>query len=313
MLRLDRGHARLAAWLALAFLSILTVYWGQLSLLASGLDQLLTSTLGTVFPAYPFLFLLLLLTALRWKDFHRVLRAEKGLLTMPSIRLVGAALIVLPEVVWIEFLRLGGGQQQYLAMEVAASSLVLVAYGSVLLTSPGMWRIVLPYASLFAVGLVSPLILVNTLGAPLAVFSSYVAAAMTRALGLPVVWQGATFTFVPAVGEPVTSVVTPACSAVYSISIYLGLLGLMYLDMRSSFATIAKFAIVGVALIPFLDSLRIAIMILYGFEGGEAAFWGIHDWLGYALFLTFYVGVLLLYSRSVSGYPSQKTFAAPLP
>ncbi len=300
MIRVGRGDARLVAWLAVTSFVAVTLYLRQLMLLVSGLDELLTSTLGTVFPAYPFLALLVLLTALRWKDFQRAFAAERGLVTKPWIRLAGVALILLPAALWALLFGQGGAPTQYLGMELAASSLVLVIYGSLLATSPTLWRMMLPYASLYVVGLVSPLFLVEALGGQLASLSSGMAAVMTRALGIPVAWQGVSFSFVSAAGEPISSVVTPACSAVYSIGIYLGLLGLMYLDMRSSPTTIAEFAILGVAIIPLLDSARIAITIWFGFEGGSAAFWGIHDWLGYALFLAFYIGALLAYSRTVS-------------
>jgi exosortase/archaeosortase family protein len=300
-------YARLVAWLAVTSIFAVTLYSRQLILLMSGLDELLTSTLGTVFPAYPFLALLVLLIALRWRDFRKAFAAEKGLVTKPWIRLAGVALVLLPAALWALFFGQGGAPTQYLGMELAASSLVLVAYGSLLATSPTLWRMMLPYASLYMVGLVSPLFMVEALGRQLASLSSSLAAIMTRVLEIPVAWQGVSFSFISAGGEPISSIVTPACSAVYSIGIYLGLLGLMYLDMRSSLTTIAKFAILGVAIIPLLDSARIAITIWYGFEGGSAAFWGIHDWLGYALFLTFYIGALLAYSKTVirpSGAPS---------
>lgn len=295
MLNLDRGHARLGAWIAALAALFLTLYSQQIFVLSSGLNQLLTSTLGTVFPAYPFLALLVLLTALRWKDFHKVLMAERGLLSHPGVRIVGLALVLLPVVLWI--LLIGQvGPTSYLAMEMAASSLVVAAYGVLLAINPTMWRIMLPYASLYAIGLVSPLFMLDALGAPLAAFSSYVAAGMTNALGLHVAWQGVSFGFVSAGGESISAVVTPVCSAVYSISIYLALLGLMYLDMGSSVTKTAKFAVVGVLVIPLLDSARIALMIWFGFVGGSSAFWGVHDWIGYAMFFTFYVAVLVAYS-----------------
>jgi hypothetical protein len=65
MIRADRGHVRLAVWLAATATLVLTLYSNELFILVSGLDELLTETLGTVFPAYPFLALLILLTALR--------------------------------------------------------------------------------------------------------------------------------------------------------------------------------------------------------------------------------------------------------
>src|ERR1017187_7600714 len=122
MIRVDRGHARLGAWLAATFLLIFTLYSNQLFILTSGLDELLSSTLGTVFPAYPFFALLLLLTALRWKDFHKVLLTERGLTSNSAIRLAGVVLILLPATLWA--LLFGQGAPSiYLAMEICASSL----------------------------------------------------------------------------------------------------------------------------------------------------------------------------------------------
>jgi exosortase/archaeosortase family protein len=186
----------------------------------------------------------------------------------------------------------------YLAMELATSSIVVVAYGALIAVNPTMWKIMLPYASLYALGLVSPLFMLDTLGVPLAALSSYLAAGITNALGIHVAWQGVSFELVSAAGDSISAVVTPACSAVYSISIYLGLLGLMYLDIGTSLTTTAKFAIAGLVVIPLLNSARIALTIWFGFAYGSSAFWGIHDWLGYTLFLFFYIAVLATYSRT---------------
>jgi len=304
MIRVDSGHARLAAWLLTTFLLILALYSNQLTVLTSGLSELLSSTLGTVFPAYPFLALLFILTALRWNDFHKVLLTERGLTSKPAARLAGIGLVLLPAAFWILFF-VQWEQSVYLAMEISACSLVLVAYGTLLALNPTMWRIMLPYASLYAVGLISPLFMLDALGGPMASLSSFLTAGITNILGIHVGWQGLSFTFVSQTGESISAVVTPACSAVYSISIYLALLGLMQLDMGRSLTTTAKFAIAGVLVIPLLDSARIALMIWFGFVDGSAAFWGIHDWLGYIIFFVFYIGVLVTYSRA------GRTFSGP--
>ena len=297
MFEVDRGYLRLGAWIATTLLLMLSVYSNQVTTLASGLDELLTSTLGTVFPAYPFLALLVVLTALRWKDFHGVLLTERGLTSNPGIRLAGVLLTILPATLWSLFFS-QVESSTYLAMELAASSIVVVAYGALLAINPTMWRIMLPYTSLYALGLLSPLFMLDTLGVPLAALSSYLAAGITNALGIHVAWQGVSFELVSAAGDPISAVVTPACSAVYSISIYLALLGMMYLDIGRSLATAAKFAIAGVVVIPLLNSARIAITIWFGFVDGSAAFWGIHDWLGYSIFLAFYIAVLVAYTRT---------------
>jgi exosortase/archaeosortase family protein len=297
VLELDRSHLRLGAWVGASLSILLTVYSNQVNILVSGLGGLLSSTLGTVYPAYPFLALLLVLTALRWTDFRRVLLSERGLTSKPVIRLAGISLVFLPAGTWT-LLYGSGAPSLYFAMELSACFVVLVAYGALLALNPSMWRIMLPYASLYAVGLIAPLFMLDALGGPMAEFSSYLAAGITGILGVPVAWQGVSFGFVSAGGESISAVVTPACSAVYSVSIYLALLGLMFLDMGTSVARTVKFAVVGVLLIPLLNSARIAFMIWFGFVEGSAAFWGIHDWLGYAIFLGFYLAVLVTYSRS---------------
>ncbi len=310
MLNADRGHGRLVAWLGTTFLLVFALYSNQLAVLISGLSELLSSTLGTVFPAYPFLALLLLLTALRWKDFHSVLLTEKGLTSMLATRLAGVSLVILPAILWSLFFG-QGGPSAYLEMEMSACCLVLVAYGTLLALNPSMGKMMLPFASLYAVGLISPLLMLDALGAPMATLSSFLTAGMTSALGIHVAWQGVSFAFISRTGEPITAVVTPACSAVYSISIYLALVGLMHLDMGRSLATTAKFALAGVLAIPLIDSARIALTIWFGFAEGSAAFWGIHDWLGYTVFLFFYIGVLVTYART--GKPRITYSPAPLP
>jgi exosortase/archaeosortase family protein len=297
LFEVDRGYLRLGAWLATTLLLVLSVYSNQVTSLASGLDDLRTSTLGTVFPAYPFLGLLVVLTAVRWRDFHGVLLTERGLTSNPGIRVAGVLLTILPATLWSLFFS-QVESSTYLAMELAASSIVVVAYGALLAINPTMWRIMLPYTSLYALGLLSPLFMLDTLGVPLAALSSYLAAGITNALGIHVAWQGVSFELVSAAGDPISAVVTPACSAVYSISIYLALLGLMHLDMGTSLATAAKFAIAGVVVIPLLNSARIALTIWFGFVDGSAAFWRIHDWLGYSIFLAFYIAVLVTYTRT---------------
>ncbi len=297
MVELDRGYLRLAAWVATTLVLVSTVYQGQLSTLVSGLGELLSSTLGTVFPAYPFLALLLVLTALRWADFHKVLIGETGLTSRPAIRIVGLLLIALPAISWALVFG-NGGPSTYLAMELAASSLVLVAYGALIAINPTMWRIMLPYTSLYAVGLISPLFMLDAFGGPLANVSSVMAAGITGATGIHVAWQGVAFQFLSANGQSISAVVSPACSAAYSISIYLALLGLMYLDIGRGLGTTAKFAVVGVFALPLLNSARIAITIWFGYLGGSTAFWGIHDWLGYSIFFAFYLAVMVTYSRA---------------
>jgi exosortase/archaeosortase family protein len=298
LLRLDRGHARLVIWVCASMLLIFVFYSSQTGVLTSGLGDLLSATLGTVYPAFPFLALLLFLTAFRWKDFHRILLTERGFTSLPVVRVAGVLLILAPLLAW----NLGFWEGDvYVGMELAAVSIVLVAYGTLLVINPAMWRIMLPYATLYAVGLVSPLVMLDLFSGALILVDSYLAAGIVNAIGIHVLWQGASFQFASSGGEQISAVVTAPCSAAYSVSIFLALMGLMYLDMRKSPRMTVKMAAVGVAIIPVLNSARIAITIWFGYIGGPSAFWGIHDWLGYAIFLALYLVSLVVYSRAERG------------
>jgi len=140
--------------------------------------------------------------------------------------------------------------------------------------------------------------------------SSYLTEGIVSVLGIHVIWQGAAFQLLAVNGEQIGAVISAPCSAAYSISIYLALLGLMHLDMRKSVRLTTKLAIVGVVILPVLNSVRIAITILSGFYGGSSAFWGIHDWIGYAMFLGFYLVVLMIYARAPE-VPMGKGSAVP--
>lgn len=292
----DFGYQRLAAWVGLSIVLVLTLYNEQFMGFVSGLDNLLLSTLGSGFPAYPFLALLILLTGFKVGDFHRVLLAERGLTSRPPVRLLGLTLILGPAVLW-RIIPNPGGPSSYTGLEFSAVSFILVAFGAMLALNPIMARTITPYALLYVAGLVSPLAMVDLFGQQLAGLSSYLTSLMVAFLGIHVAWQGVTFAFVSGNGQTISAVISPACSAAYSISIFLGLLGLMYLDIRRSVRTTAKVAAVGLLALPVLNSARIATTIWFGFQGGTSVFWGVHDWIGYIFFLAFYLAILAFYAK----------------
>ncbi len=154
----DFGYQRLAAWVGLSILLVLTLYNEQFVGFVSGLDNLLLSRLGSGFPAYPFLALLILLTGFKVRDFHRLLLAERGLASRPSVRLLGLMLILSPAILSRIIPNLGG-PSSYTGLEFSAVSFVLVAFRSKLALNPIMARTVTPYDLLFVAGLVSPLVL----------------------------------------------------------------------------------------------------------------------------------------------------------
>jgi len=285
---LDIGVGRFVAWLSLALTSSLLFYSGEISTFTQLLNGRLVETFGTVFPALPFVTLLFILFALRWKELHALLLEERGLTSRPPTRVLGLWLVILP----LAFRQLSVG-----SLELSAVTLISVFYGSSLLINPLSLKIMLPYALLYSVGVTSPTILQTVFGEPLAGFSSALTAGMVSLSGIPVTWHGTQFEFVSKVGDTVTANITPGCSSVLSVTTFVGLLGLMHIDLKKELKSTVKLALVGAAALTVLNSVRIGILIWAGYSSGEAALWGLHNWIGYALFLGFYVATLVIYTN----------------
>ena len=285
---LDIGVGRFVAWLSLALTSSLLFYSGEISTFTQLLSGRLVETFGTVFPAFPFVTLLFILFALRWKELHALLLEEQGLTSRLPTRVLGLWLVILP----LAFRQLSVG-----SLELSAVTLISVFYGSSLLINPLSLKIMLPYALLYSVGVTSPTILQTVFGEPLAGFSSALTAGMVSLSGIPVTWHGTQFEFVSKVGDTVTANITPGCSSVLSVTTFVGLLGLMHIDLKKELKSTVKLALVGAAALTVLNSVRIGILIWAGYSSGEAALWGLHNWIGYALFLGFYVATLVIYTN----------------
>ncbi len=281
-------EVRFLVWFGLASaLSFLTA-----SNFVALLDQSLGDTFGSVFPAIPFAALLALILALRWADLREVLAGERGIGSQLATRLLGLGIVGA-----LVALRPITGQ----TVEASGIALVLTFYGTSLVMNPLTRGFMLPYASVCAVGVGAPAVLQWAFGEPLATLSSGLSAGMVGLAGFPVSWQGTQFEIISKSGEALTGAVTPGCSSIISVTTFLGLLALMHLDMKKDLRSTAILAIAGVALLTVLNAVRILILLWVGYEGGAATFWGVHNWIGYALFLGFYLAALPVYSRMGRG------------
>ncbi|MDG6909219.1 MAG: exosortase/archaeosortase family protein [Nitrososphaerota archaeon] len=251
-------------------------------------NQMLGEQFGDVFPVFPFAALVVLITALRWRELAGVLEAEQGLQTEPKTRAVGVSMVV----VLLLLEPLTG-----LNVTTAGIAMVLTFYGTALALNPLTKRLLLPYAGVFAAGVGSPAVLQWAFGEPLAVASSWLSARFVALAGLPVAWAGTQFEFVSKSGDVVSSFVAPGCSSVISVTTFLGLLALMHLDMKKDLRSTVTLAVAGTAVLTVLNSVRILILMWVGYEQGAAAFWGVHNWVGYVLFLAFYLAALPIYAR----------------
>ncbi|HEV2226836.1 MAG TPA: archaeosortase/exosortase family protein [Nitrososphaerales archaeon] len=283
-----KAEVRFLAWFGVATaLSFLTA-----SNFVALLDQSLGDTFGSVFPAIPFAALLALILALRWSDLKEVLAAEGGFASQSVTRLLGLVIVG-------ALLALRPITSQ--TVEASGIALVLTFYGSSLVMNPLTRRFMLPYAGVCAIGVGAPAVLQLAFGEPLATLSSDLSARMVALAGFPVSWQGTQFELVTKSGEVLTGTVTPGCSSIISVTTFLGLLALMHLDLRKDLRSTTVLAIAGVAILTLLNSIRILILLWVGYEGGAATFWGVHNWIGYALFLGFYLAALPIYSRMGRG------------
>jgi len=268
-----------------------------LSLLGQSLDD----TFGNIFPAIPFAALLTVLFLIRWGDLNEILVNEKGLTSEPAVRLAGlavaAALLLL---------------RNFLSQSVVLSgvAIILMFYGTSLALIPGARRLILPYALTYAAGVAAPFALQWAFGEPLVTLSSDLSAWVVSLTGVPITWQGAQFSLVSKTGELVSATVTPGCSSILSVTTFLGLLALMHFDMRKAVSSTLKLAVAGVAVLILLNSVRIAILVWVGYSSGPAALWGIHNWVGYALFLGFYMVALVVYTRMKGSPLESRSLAA---
>ena len=253
-----------------------------------------------LFVTIPIVALLTLVFALRWKELAAMLAAEQGALSRLQIRLGGVAAIA--ALVALEPM---SGQ----SLAASGIALVLTFYAASLVVNPSTARFMLPYTAVYGAAVGAPAVLLWAFGEPLAVLSSDLSAKLVGFAGFPVAWQGTQFQLLSKSGEVVNGVVTPGCSSISSVTMFLGLLALMHLDMKKDLRTTAKLALGGVLALVLLNSVRILIILWVGYEYGSTALWGVHDWIGYALFLGFFLAALPIYSRM--GGPSARPVLTP--
>jgi exosortase/archaeosortase family protein len=252
----------------------------------------LGDTFGSIFPAIPFAALLTLILALRWNELRELLAREQGLRFRAKTRLFGVLLLV-----GLAALEPVSGQ----TVETAGIAVVFTFYAASLAINPITERFLLPYAAIYAAGIGAPFALQWAFGEPLAYVSSIISSRFVGLLGLPVVWQGTQFQLASKTGDIINGVVTPGCSSIISVTTFLGLLALMHMDLRKDLRSTATLALAGIAVLTLLNSVRIMLLMWVGYSDGAAAFWGVHNWIGYALFLGFYLAALPIYSRMGGG------------
>ncbi len=279
-----RTELRFLAWAGTAF-ALSAVTAPKFPALVS---QSAGDDFGGLFVAIPIVALLTLIFALRWRELRGAIEADSALRSRLLARVVGACMV--GALVVLEPL---SGQ----SLAASAIAVVLTFYGVSLVTIPAAAKFMLPYAAVYAAAAGAPAVLLWIFGEPLAALSSLFSGRLVGLAGLPVLWQGTQFEFISKSGEAVSGAVTPGCSSIASVTMFLGLLALMHLDMKKDLRSTVRLAAVGTFALVLLNSVRILVILWVGYEYGSAALWGVHEWIGYAIFLGFFLAVLPLYAR----------------
>lgn len=186
-------------------------------------------------------------------------------------------------------------------MDVSAAVLALAWFGTFAAINPQTSRMLVPYTGLYVAATLSPRIIYPLAGEPLANFASIIVGHAIRAVGIPALQFEKSFEFVSLNGEIIRFTISPNCSSISSITVFLLLCGLMHLDMKKRASLTLLFAIIGAAALTLLNALRIVILLWVGYVGGDWTLWNVHGWLGYAIMLGFYTVAAKIYLTAGAG------------
>lgn len=212
--------------------------------------------------------------------------AEMGLVL--KVRLAGLVLALAPTVTAL----LPGIPFE---MDISAAILATVWLGVFTAVNPQTSRMLMPYAALYLAATLSPKIIYPLAGEPLADFAVFIVGPAVKAMGIPVLQSGRSLTFTALNGETISFTISPDCSSISSITVFLLLCGLMHLDLKKRVSATLFLAIMGTVALTLLNSLRIVILLWVGYVGGDWTLWNVHGWLGYALMIGFYALAAKIY------------------
>jgi len=116
-------------------------------------------------------------------------------------------------------------------------------------------------------------------------------------LGYSAQGVGQMITFLSSTGVPRILYINSSCAGPASFSVFLFLSGLMYLDLRPDKRQTILLTSAGCVALYLLNILRLLILAYVSYSYSSQAMWEVHSYLGYVLFLSFYVAYLLVFFR----------------
>jgi len=226
---------------------------------------------------------------LRKSEIRFALRVEGGYRSKPITRVAGLVLAFAPA------LALGLLNTSASSIEVAAVILTLVLLGIFAAINPSTSKLILPYAIIYMAATLSPLMLHPIIGEPLADLSYLIVSQAIGISGIPITQTGRTLQLISKKDETISFTVSPDCSSISSITVFLLLCGLMHLDLKKKRVHTLMLALMGTSALIILNAVRIVILVWTGYLGGDWAMWNTHSWLGYAIMISFYAVATKIY------------------
>jgi exosortase/archaeosortase family protein len=296
-----RRYLWLFVWLGAASALSQALYPQQVAALFSSVAEITVENLGNFYALAALLFVGVFFL-LRWRDLQSLLLKEGDLRTLPLVRLTGLVLSLLP----LLLVPLLGANED--ARSLAVFPIFLVFWGIFLLIYPSTLRMTLPYSAVLLAATLLPSPLTALVGGPLVGVASFFSRLFISATGIPY-----TYTSLPSPqlqfssqgGSSLTLVITPFCSSISSISVFLLLVILMHIDLGKDRSSTMKMAIFGTVALVLLNALRIAALVWAGFIGGAELLTGVHGWIGYTIFVAFYAVAAFVYVNN--GRPRRTT------
>jgi exosortase/archaeosortase family protein len=251
---------------------------------------MLSGTFERDYAVYPMagLFFVAVFLMLRYPDLHKILENERTFRSSPLTRAVGLILIIAPLFI---------PQLFDDPMITSTVAVIIVWYGVSLSINPSTLKMLFPYALMFLASVLTPRPLTSLFGGPLAVISSILTESFLKFINVPIVRTDTAFQILRP-GDSLNIDISPDCSSIYSITVFLLLCGLMHIDLRKKLAFTLKFATAGTVVLIILNAFRLSTLMWAGYSYGPEALWDLHKWIGYAIFIGFYLVVLVVYLGS---------------
>ncbi|MDA4126929.1 MAG: archaeosortase/exosortase family protein [Thaumarchaeota archaeon] len=269
----------------------LLLYWVQAILLFSKAAQVVVGVFDTSVPAYPLvgMFFVGFFLYLRRSEMGKDSAPSKR---SPSVRVLGLLVALLPLGFTITL------QNPFLnSYAFAGVALVAGWFGLILFLRPTAFKLLTPYLLIYVVAVTSVDAVTITLGDPLSSIEASISAVGTFLVGLPVQWSSTSLQFTALNGQAVALYISEECSGAASISIFLLLVALAHLDLKTELRKTFIIASVGTVALLVVNAVRVVIVIGGGYFGGLDLLWSLHGWVGYALYIAFYALALVFQMR----------------